>query len=180
MFLFTYPHNSVSKWSAVKSRFQCVQKATISLLQFPSLRVGVSVSFCRSVERGAQLCLPRRQRADLHLSRKKACAAGSSLWECVGVGRARQSELANERVRGTGKQACSSQQTDAHPVQRERREGDTGLSVPCLVIRSCLSLTTTQGYFSKRTGTAQDGQTPLPLCMEVWARGNSFCECIIC
>lgn len=57
----------------------------------------VRASLCRSVERGAQLCLPRCQRADLHLSRKKSLC--SSLWECVGVGRARQSDLANERVR---------------------------------------------------------------------------------
>lgn len=149
MFLFTYAHNSMSKWSAVKSRFQCDQKATIScyaLLKFLSLRASLSAAAWR----GALSCASLDVRELTYISFEKSLC--SSLWECVGVGRARQSEQANERVRGTGKQACSSQRTDAHPVQREWRERDPGLSVPCLVIRPCPGLTTTRGYFFKVHG----------------------------
>lgn len=70
MFLFTYAHNSMSKWSAVKSRFQCDQKATIScyaLLKFLSLRASLSAAAWR----GALSCASLDVRELTYISLEK-------------------------------------------------------------------------------------------------------------
>lgn len=88
-----------------------------------------ALAVCFPACRCERLSLPQRgegrsavppqtsERWPTSLLKKSLC---SSLWECVGVGRARQSELANERVRGTGKRACSIQANRRPPCAKKR------------------------------------------------------------
>ncbi len=145
--------------------------------------VSVRASLSAAAWRGALSCasLDVRELTYISLEKKlvqqpvRMCGGRESAPE-------RTSKWTSER---TGKQACSSQRTDAHPVQRERREGDPGLSVPCLVIRSCLSLTTTQGYFSKRTERRKTDKLCFPFAWKFgrWATlsaSAASANCFLC